>query len=200
MGSHLVEILQGYFSRYGYWTVGIILLLENAGIPVPGETVLLVAGFLSYSQHELRLPYIILMGICAATLGDNLGYMIGHYGGRPLLERYKRFFHISTEHIERGERLFRQHGTVAVFLARFIFGMRVITGPLAGVLRMNWKKFALFNFLGAALWVSVIASVGYFFGRHWEKLMRAFKLADLAIALIVAVVALLLIRRQKNRA
>jgi membrane-associated protein len=199
MGSHLFEILQGYFSRYGYWTVGVVLLLENAGIPVPGETVLLVAGFLSYSQHELRLPYIILMGVCAATLGDNLGYTIGYYGGRPLLERYKRFFHVSTQHIERGERLFQQHGTVTVFFARFVFGMRIITGPLAGVLRMDWKKFALFNFLGAVLWVSVIASVGYLFGQHWERLLRFVKVADAVIAIIVAVVVFFFIRHQRSR-
>ena len=148
---------------------------------MPGETVLLLAGFLCYQQHEVRLPYIILVAIGAATLGDNIGYLIGHRGGRPLLERYKHIFRIPPRVIAKGERLYQRHGTVAVFFARFIFGMRVISGPLAGVLRMPWKKFLLFNFLGATVWATAIALVGYFFGRHWDTLLRIFREADIVL-------------------
>jgi hypothetical protein len=90
MSSYLFELLRNYLAHYGYWAVGAALLLENAGLPVPGETILLLASFLAYSEHKLALPYIILVGIFAATLGDNLGFAIGFYGGRPLLERSRR--------------------------------------------------------------------------------------------------------------
>jgi membrane-associated protein len=198
MSTHIFQLLQGYFARHGYWTVAVVLLLENAGVPVPGETVLLLAGFLTYSQHHFRLPYVIVVGVAAATIGDNLGYLIGHYGGRPLLEKYRSFFRLSPELIARGEQLFERHGPVAVFFARFVFGMRIITGPLAGVLRMNWKKFAVFNFLGALAWVTVIAAAGYLFGSQWQSLVRWVGDADIAIVVIVAIVIAGLIWRARR--
>src|SRR5437879_12359286 len=77
MGQHLFELLREYLAHYGYWAVAAALLLENTGVPVPGETMLLLASFLAYSEHRLRLPYIILVGVCAATIGDNLGFLLG---------------------------------------------------------------------------------------------------------------------------
>lgn len=187
MTSYLFEMLRDYLAHYGYWAVGTALLLENAGVPLPGETILLLASFLAYSEHKLALPYVILVGVCAATLGDNLGFAIGSYGGRPLLERYQRTLRIKPAVITRGEELFARYGSATIFVARFIAGMRIIAGPLAGVLRMPWRKFLLFNFLGAVLWVSVIASVGYVFGKHWEALVDLVQDANLAIALVVVV-------------
>jgi membrane-associated protein len=192
MGQPILETLRGYITDYGYWAVGISLLLENAGIPLPGETILLLASFLAYSQDQLQLPYIILVAVCAATLGDNLGYAIGYRGGRPLLDRYRHVFRIRPATIERGERLFDEYGSATIFFARFIFGLRVIAGPLAGVLRMPWKRFAVFNFLGAVLWVSVISAVGYKFGKHWDKLVEYIKDLNVGIAIVAALVILFL--------
>src|SRR5882757_2609391 len=106
MPSYLFETLRNYLAHWGYWAVGAALLLENAGVPVPGETILLLASFLAYSEHKLGLPWIILVGVCAATLGDNLGFAIGYYGGRRLLERYQKTLHIRPAVIARGEELF----------------------------------------------------------------------------------------------
>jgi membrane protein DedA with SNARE-associated domain len=185
MGQDILDFLLNLIVQYGYWAVGAALLLENTGIPVPGETILLLASFLAYSSDELHLPYIILIGVCAATLGDNLGYAIGYRGGRRLLDRYRNVFRIKPETIFRGERMFEQYGAVTIFFARFIFGLRVIAGPLAGVLRMPWKRFAVFNFLGALLWVTVISIVGYKFGKHWDRLMDYVE--RLNIVMVVAV-------------
>lgn len=189
MAHYLFELLRGYLAEYGYWTVAAALLLENAGLPVPGETILLLASFLAYSEHRLHLPYIILVGTLAATIGDNLGFLLGHFGGRPLLDRYQAALHISPRALHRGEDLFRRHGPETIFVARFIAGMRMFAGPLAGVLRMHWKKFALFNFLGAVLWVTVISLAGYFFGRHWETLVRMVRNANIAILIVVVLAA-----------
>lgn len=198
MNAHILQLLEGYFGRHGYWTVAVVLLLENAGVPVPGETVLLLAGFLTFSQHHFRLPWVIAVGVAAATFGDNLGYAIGCYGGRPLLNRYRQLFHISPAQIAQGERLFEKHGPVTVFFARFIFGMRIITGPLAGVLRMHWKKFALFNFLGAAAWVTVVAGAGYLFGRQWHSLVRWVGDVDILVGAIVALIIIAVIWRARQ--
>jgi membrane protein DedA with SNARE-associated domain len=187
MGQDILDFLRDLIAQYGYWAVGATLLLENTGIPVPGETVLLLASFLAYSREELHLPYIILIGVCAATLGDNLGYFIGYRGGRPLLDRYREVFHVKLETIARGENLFAQYGAMTIFFARFIFGLRVIAGPLAGVLRMPWKRFAIFNFLGALLWVTVISLIGYKFGKHWDLLMEYVERLNVVILIAVGI-------------
>lgn len=189
MTQSILDFLRDAVVHYGYWAVGAALLLENMGIPVPGETILLLASFLAFSQHELQLSWIIVVGTIAATVGDNLGFTLGYYGGRPLLERYQSFFRIQNSTLLRGERLFARYGAVTVFFARFVFGMRIVAGPMAGALRMPWRKFLIYNFLGAALWVSVISTVGYLFGRQWDHLEQDLKRFDLVIA-VVAVIAL----------
>lgn len=183
----LFEVLRSHFTTHGYITLTVTLLLENAGVPVPGETVLLFASFLASQHQELNLGLIIVVGTVACTIGDNLGYWIGFHGGRPLLHRYQRFFRITEASIARGEDVFDRYGAVTVFFARFVAGLRIINGPLAGVLRMRWRKFVLFNFLGAATWVTVISCVGYLFGRHWQRLLQVVGRAN-AVVFVVAVV------------
>lgn len=199
MASHFFELLRVYFREYGYWTVAVVLLLENAGIPVPGETVLLFAGFLAFSEHQLQLRYIILLGIVAATLGDNLGYYLGLRGGRPLLMRYRKIFRIRQSTLEKGEEIFRRHGAVTIFFARFIFGLRIIAGPLAGTLRMPWKIFVLFNFLGAALWVTVIAGAGFVFGTQWVRLLLILDRINVIALVVAALLALFFWIRYRTR-
>jgi membrane-associated protein len=188
MAHSILDLLRHALVEYGYWALAVTLLLENAGIPLPGETILLLASFLAYSEHALALPWIIVVATVAATLGDNLGFALGHYGGRPLFARYQSIFRIQQKTLERGESLFARFGAATVFFARFVFGMRIIAGPLAGVLRMHWRKFVIFNFLGAALWASIISCLGYLFGRHWDLLAAYLRRFDMAVALVVIVV------------
>jgi membrane protein DedA with SNARE-associated domain len=185
MTHSILDFLRNAVVHYGYWAVAAALLLENAGVPVPGETILLLASFLAYSEHELQLPWIIVVATIAATVGDNLGFALGYYGGRPVLARYQTLFRIQDATIARGERLFARYGSVTIFFARFVFGLRIIAGPLAGVLRMPWRKFGIFNFLGAGLWVTVISGAGYLFGQHFHRLERDIKRFDLAVAIVV---------------
>jgi membrane protein DedA with SNARE-associated domain len=195
----LFEVLRNHFTTHGYWTLACTLLLENAGIPLPGETVLLFASFLAFENHELNLGLIILIATAACTLGDNLGYWIGFHGGRPLLFRYQKLFHVSDEKIANGEKLFERFGPATVFFARFIFGMRIIAGPLAGVLRMRWRRFVLFNFLGAALWVTIISCTGYLFGQHWQRLLRFVGRANAVVFVVAVVIAVYAWRKYRNR-
>jgi len=189
MSHSILELLRTALVHYGYWAVAVALLVENAGVPAPGETVLLLASFMAYAERDLRLSWIIVVGTIAATLGDNLGFVLGYYGGRPLLERYQAVFRIQRKTLARGESLFARFGAVTVFFARFVFGMRIIAGPMAGVLRMPWRRFVIFNFLGAAVWVTAISSAGYLFGRHWERLQRGVKQFDVGVALLVLLAA-----------
>ena len=185
MTHSILDLLRSAVVHYGYWAVAGALLLENAGIPLPGETILLLASFLAYSEHDLRLSWIIVVATAVTTVGGSLGFALGYHGGRPLLDRYRIIFRIQDKTLARGERLFERYGSVTIFFARFVFGMRILAGPMAGVLRMPWRKFLLFNFLGAAAWVTAISSAGYLFGRHWGRLERALKRFDIAVVIVV---------------
>lgn len=183
----LFDHIARFIQTWGYWAVLFGLLGENAGLPLPGETILIFASFLAYKGEHLHLHWIIVVGICAATMGDNIGYLIGRGGGRPLLEKWKSIFHVSDDAIRVGEDFLNRRGALAIFVARFIAGLRIIAGPVAGVLRMPWRKFVLANAAGAVVWVSVISGASYTFGSSFESAIGAFKKAEIAVAVALAV-------------
>jgi membrane protein DedA with SNARE-associated domain len=199
MSHHIIDLLRGAVVHYGYWAVAALLLLESAGVPLPGETVLLLASFLAYSEHELQLSWVMVVGTVATTLGGELGFALGRNGGRPLIERYRDVFFIRAESVARGERLFEHYGPATVFLARFLFGMRVLASLLAGALHMPWRKFSLYNFLGAVVWVSAICGAGYLFGGQWSRLAHDLKRFDLVVAIVVVGGGLLLWWRNRRK-
>src|SRR5690242_16984041 len=176
-------------------------MLENAGLPVPGETVLLFAGFLAF-HGEVHLIPAILTAIAGATIGDSLGYAVGYLGGTALLRRLRGRFLVSAHHYDRAQALVLKYGGWAVFLGRFITGLRFLAGPFAGAFLMPYPRFLLFNFSGAVVWATTIGGVGFLFGGNWERLVRLFKEADLAILAIVIFGALIAIvvslRRRKG--
>jgi membrane protein DedA with SNARE-associated domain len=184
--------LREFVADYGYWAVALALLCESAGIPVPGEVTLLFASFLAYSEHRLQLGWIIAVATLAGTVGGSLGYAVGEHGGRPLLERYQSILRIPPATLKRGEELFARYGAAAIFVARFVFGLRVFAGPLAGVLRMRWRTFLLFNCLGAGVWAAFIAGAGYLFGQHWRTLQRVMQRFNLAVLVVAALVLVFL--------
>jgi membrane-associated protein len=195
----LVDFLKHALETWGYWAVLVALLCENAGLPLPGETILIFASFLAYEGEALQIHWIIVIGIVACTTGDNIGYWIGHHGGRPLLERWKRFFRIDDEDIAKGERFLQRRGWFAIFIARFIAGMRIVAGPMAGVLLMPWKKFFTANFCGAAVWVTTIALAGYAFGSQEDRLLALIDRLNIFVFVIVVLIAWYLWRRHLRK-
>jgi len=187
--GHTFGVLREYFQHYGYWTIALMLLLENAGVPAPGQLTLLFASGLSSSQHELRLSTIVVVGVAAAVLGTSAGYAVGYFGGRLVLQRYLRRLHISERTTQRAENFFLKHDALSIFSAKFIDGMRELAGPLAGTFRMPWWRFLLFNFLGAAAWVPATVILGYLFGRHLDRALRVMSNANLALAVMALSVA-----------
>ncbi len=172
MGHWVSAHLNFYFDHYGYWTVLFGLLLESAGVPLPGETILILATLQAGTRHQMNVLYVAVIAVAAATMGDNLGFLLGCKGGRPLLDRYRHVFRIEPATIRRGEELIERHGAVAIFFARFIAALRVLAGPLAGILRMRWRQFFLFNALGAMAWVATIVTLAYFFGPSLESALK----------------------------
>jgi membrane-associated protein len=182
----LYHVLTGFFAHYGYWVVFFGVMLENAGIPVPGETVLIFAGFLAY-QGEIHLGRAIATAVLGATLGDSLGYSVGRFGGAAFVEKYRGNFPFLCRRFDRAQALFVKYGHWAVFVGRFITGLRVFAGVLAGLFRMRYPRFLFFNFTGAVGWATTFGCVGFAFGSHWQNLVQFVKQLDrITLGVIVA--------------
>lgn len=187
------------FSRYGYGAVFAGVMLENAGLPVPGETILLAGAALAHFER-LRLPLVILAAIGGATLGDNVGFLIGRWGGRALMVRHGRRFGLTERRLTRFEAFFQRHGPKTVFIARFVTGLRVFGALLAGASRLPWGIFLFYNAAGAVVWSIVIGCVGYFLGHSWESIERwVGRGGAIALAAVVIAGGWLWLRARRDR-
>jgi membrane protein DedA with SNARE-associated domain len=191
--SHLpgvLHTLEPTLDHYGYIAVVGLVFVEDFGIPVPGETVLILAAVYA-GDGRLNIWLVILLGFLGAILGDNVGFTIGHFGGRRLTERYGRYVFLTPERLDRATVFFDDHGGKIIIVARFIEGLRQANGIIAGSAQMRWRRFLIFNAIGAALWVAVWASVGYFSGTRINSVYNAVTRYDrfLAIAVCLLVVA-----------
>ena len=152
-----------------------VVILGNMGFPVPEEAVLMVAGFLAW-KGELRLPIVLAIGVVSAVAGDNLGYWFGRMFGREAIERYGHRLFLTSGRVELIEDFVARRGVLAVFVARFLPGLRFLAGPLAGTLGLPFIHFLTANTLGAAIYVPCAVGVGYAagygFGPYLEKLRR----------------------------
>ncbi len=159
-----LETIQAFARDYGYWTILVGIMLENMGIPLPGETIVIVGGFLSGSG-EMRFLGVLGCAILGAAIGDNFGYWLGRLGGWPLLLWIGSLFKIQPLQLEELRQRFSYNAPRAVFLGRFIALLRIFAGPLAGIVQMPYGQFLLCNIAGAGLWAGVMVTLAYFAGR-----------------------------------
>lgn len=176
------------FARYGYAVVFFGVFLENAGLPVPGETALLAGAALAHFGR-LSLGGVIVTAIGGAILGDNLGFLAGRWCGRGLAERYGARIGLTAERLALFDTFFIRYGARTVFIARFITGLRVFGAVLAGASGLRWPKFLFYNATGAVTWCLVIGSVGYALAYSWETLERWIGRSGLILLALVAALA-----------
>ena len=192
------EWLLDLFARYGYAVIFGGVFLENTGLPVPGETALLAGAALAHAGR-LSLVAVVATAIAAATLGDNLGFLIGRRGGRRLLERFGPRVGFTAPRIAGFDLFFARHGARTVFIARFITGLRVVGAVLAGASGLPWRTFLAYNAAGAIVWCVSVAAAGYFLAQSWETLERWIGrtgLVGLLIVVALSVAALARARRE----
>jgi membrane protein DedA with SNARE-associated domain len=185
----------------GYPAAGLGILIESAGIPFPGETLLLAAGAWAAARNH-SIVLVIIFGFLGATAGADVGYFLGYRGGRPFVERFGSVFRIRPEHIARSEMFFSRHGDRAILLARFVLGLRTWASMLAGMSRMPFWRFQVFSALGGLVWATLIGLAGYFLGSNLpliETIVRALGLGGLALIAAVVLVLLLARRRASRR-
>ena len=169
-----LQLIEQYMLAYGYWAVFFGVMLENAGLPVPGETILLVGGYFAASRpDQFNVIRVMLTAAIGAVIGDNIGFAIGHHFGRGFLLRVGRYFFLTPKRFENIENYFESHGNKTILVARFITGLRVFAALLAGASRkMPWRVFLIYNVAGAILWAIVITSLGYLFGASLPLLVK----------------------------
>jgi membrane protein DedA with SNARE-associated domain len=180
--------LAGPLDHFGYWAVLLLVMVEDFGIPVPGETVLIAASVYA-GAGRLNVVAVGVVGFAAAVIGDNIGFAIGHFGGRALVLRWGRYVRLTEERLDRAEAFFGHHGAGIITVARFIEALRQANGIVAGIAGMRWLRFLVFNALGAALWVGTWVSLGYLAGSHIGTIYNY--ITEYSLYLLIALVVLL---------
>lgn len=203
-----VETLQNVLNAVGYPAVLLFVMIESTGIPFPGETMLLLASFYAAVDHHLQLPLVIACAALGAIVGDNLGYLVGRTGGKAFVDRFGRYLFLRPQHLERAEKFFAKHGDKTVFFGRFIAILRAWAAFLAGLNRMPWRSFLIYNAAGGILWAIIFGLLGYFAGRYFhdnfaavEKLARTlgWGLAGIIGGIVLILVIIYLVRRRRSK-
>jgi membrane protein DedA with SNARE-associated domain len=200
----VLHSLEPALNHYGYLAVVGLVLIEDFGVPVPGETVLVLAAVYA-GTGRLNVLLVGLLGFLGAVLGDNIGFAIGHFGGRPLVGRYGRYIFLTPQRVDSASAFFERHGGWIIIVARFIEGLRQANGIIAGISGIHWAKFLIFNTIGAALWVAVWTTVGYLSGDHIDTIYntatRYSTYAAIALgALLLAYIVHRVVRGRRRRA
>jgi membrane protein DedA with SNARE-associated domain len=198
--NDLVATVKPYLDQYGYWAVFGAILLEDFGVPLPGET-LLIAGALLASQGTMHIVPLLLIAWIGAVTGDNIGYGIGRFGGRRLVLRYGPYLLVTERRLQRVEAVFRRRGGVIVVAARFFAVLRQLNGIVAGIAKMPWWQFLPYNGLGAALWVGFWGTLFYQVGGRALRISLAFKKLQFFFigGLIVAAAAVVVYLWRRHR-
>lgn len=186
-------------QHLGYPLLVAVVGAESMGVPLPGETALILGG-LAASEGRLSIVLVIVLGAAAAIVGDNIGFQIGRRGGRVLLERPGRFYEERQRVLAVGDPFFERHGPKAVFFGRWIAGLRVWASWLAGASVMSWRSFLVWNALGGITWSTTVALAAYYGGKGVEHVLAQIGTYGLiAAALLVVAGALVLWRRHAAR-
>ena len=157
--------LAGLVAQYGYLGIALLVGVEGFGMPAPGETAIIAGA--GYAAHgELVIALVAVSAFLAAVTGDSIGYLIGRTGGRRIILRYGPYVRLTPERFARLEAVMSRHGPKIVAVARFVEGLRQFNGIIAGATGMPWRRFVVFNAVGAAAWVGVWVTAGYLAGDH----------------------------------
>lgn len=195
---HLLGSFQSLFDSYGLWAVFGMILLESMGIPMPGETALITAALYAGATHRIGIVEVVATATAAAIVGDTFGYWIGRFLGLRLLVRYGRHIRLTEGRLKVGEYLFFRHGGKIVFFGRFVAFLRVLAALLAGANRMRWPRFAVMNAAGGFCWACLFGLGAYLFGEQIKWLTGPLGVIFLAIALALAAIGFLFVRRHER--
>lgn len=188
--------LAALFATYGYWVVLLGVTAESMGLPLPGETLVLLAAISAGITHQLNIALVIVAAAAGAIMGDNIGYLLGRLGGERLLRRVGRLIPGQQGRLAVARFLFRQHGGKVVFFGRFVAVLRICAAFLAGATGMPWQRFALANAAGGVIWATAVGLIGYGLG---ASVQGPLGYVSLALAALVVVAGVVTLRRNEQR-
>jgi membrane protein DedA with SNARE-associated domain len=175
MARHFIELLAPYINSFGYLVAFLGMSLENMGIPVPGETALIVVTFFA-AQGVLNIWFVLPLALLGDVLGDSLGYAIGRYGGRPLADRWGKLIRLDKRKLNAAEELYREKGGRTVFASQFSSVTRLTGSIAAGLAHMPFRRFLLYDSAAALLLVSLVGGATFYFGKNIDAVLRLFQI------------------------
>jgi membrane protein DedA with SNARE-associated domain len=170
MGKKIISFLISHIHPYGYILLLLITTMETSvflGLFVPGDTVVILSGFLA-SRGIMKLHMIIVLVSIGAIIGDNIGYAVGYWFGHPFLVKQGKRFRIRQRHLKKAEYFFQKHGGASIILGRFVAYIRTFIPVMAGISKMKYRIFLVYNVAGGILWACALTAIGYLFGNSWE--------------------------------
>jgi membrane protein DedA with SNARE-associated domain len=179
-----------------------LMAIESACIPFPSELIMPLAGWMLIKEQSLPVTYTLVAGAYGAlgnTIGSVIAYVVGMWGGRPLLNRYGRYVLISQHDLDRADRWFSKSGSWVVFVSRLLPVVRTYISLPAGIARMHLIKFVIYTFIGSFIWSLGLAYGGYQMAEHWEKIRSVMRPFDpLFVVIIIALIAFYIYRHVKH--
>lgn len=196
---HVLEWIGNLFENYGYGVLFIGLLLEFIALPFPGETTMAYSGYLSYTG-ALNFYLLIIVSFIGTTTGMSLTYWIGRKAGLPFILRFGKWVFLKPDKLEKTRVWLQKYGYGLIFIGYFIPGIRHFTGYLAGIVALPFRKFAIYAYSGAFVWVILFISIGNMFGSQWESIFRLVEMyAVRIIAIVCAAVVLIMLFKYRKR-
>lgn len=199
MFQSIVNNFGNFLAAYGYWAVLLFVAIESTGIPFPGETMLIFASIYAGTTHRLSIILVIVSAATGAIIGDNIGFWVGREGGYRLLRRYGRYIRLDERKLKLGQYLFRKHGGKVVFFGRFVAVLRAWAAFLAGVNRMPWPDFLLFNALGGITWATIYGVASYYLGDNIHRFTGPIGYGLLALGILLIIAFFYFVHRNEER-
>jgi len=184
MIESIINMVILVMGKLGYFGVFIFMTLESACIPIPSEAILPFGGYLSYTGRLSIIP-TILIGTLGGTFGSILAYYLGKLGGRPLVEKYASFLHLSKSSLDKSDQYFSKYGEKIVFYSRLLPIVRTFISLPAGISNMDFKKFTLYTFFGSLIWSVLLGYTGYYMGENWIIIRPWFHYVDIAMVIVI---------------
>lgn len=186
-------------STLGYAAVFLFILIESLGVPFPGETILITASVLAGTSHTLNIAGVIIVAICGAIIGDNIGFAVGWFGGYPLLRRFGKYVRLDEPKLKVGRYLFMKQGGKVVFFGRFVAVLRTYAAFLAGTNRMHWFHFIIANALGGICWATLWGVAAYLLGNEIERVGKPLRIGFIAAGVLAAIIGIVFVRFHAKR-
>jgi membrane protein DedA with SNARE-associated domain len=199
----VLDFISNTYELIGWPGVVVLMALESACIPVPSEIIMPFAGWMLVKEESLAAVFTLLAGVYGAlgnTIGSVIAYLVGMWGGRPLLEKYGKYILIYRHDLEMADRWFVRRGSWSIFISRLLPVVRTFISLPAGIARMSFIKFLVYTFIGSFIWSAGLAYGGYLLGVHWEQIREVMRPFDPLIIILIMAALVIYIYRHVRKA